>query len=190
MGADTLPCLGLPMQVLETQRLILRRLTAGDALFILRLVNEPGFLRFIGDRGVRSAADAEHYIQHGPVASYERFGFGLFLVELKNAEPIGICGLLQREYLPDVDIGFAFLPELSGHGYALEAAEAVVNFAARNLGLKCIVAITLPDNDRSIRLLEKLHFKFERNFRLPDDDEELLLFAWRSAWADAANLCP
>jgi [ribosomal protein S5]-alanine N-acetyltransferase len=176
MGVGTLPCLGLPTQVAETQRLILRRLTAADALFILRLVNEPSFLRFIGDRGVRSAADAEEYIQRGPVASYERFGFGLFLVELKNAEPIGICGLLQRESLPDADLGFAFLPEFSGQGYALEAAAGVVNFAARNLGLKRIIAIALPDNDRSIRLLEKLQFKFERNLRLPDDDQELLLF--------------
>jgi RimJ/RimL family protein N-acetyltransferase len=123
MGGGTLPCLGVAMQVLETRRLMLRRLTVGDALFILRLVNEPGFLRFIGDRGVRSVADAEQYIQHGPIASYQRFGFGLFLVELKNAEPIGICGLLQRESLADVDIGFAFLPELSGQGGQLGLGE-------------------------------------------------------------------
>jgi [ribosomal protein S5]-alanine N-acetyltransferase len=164
------------MMAVETQRLRLRRFTASDALFVLRLVNEPSFLRFIGDRGVRSAADAEAYIQRGPVASYERFGFGLFLAELKNAEPIGICGLLQRDSLPDVDLGFAFLPEFAGQGYAFEAAEGVVDFGAR-LGLKRIVAITLSDNDRSLRLLEKLQFKFERNLRLPDDDEELMLFA-------------
>jgi RimJ/RimL family protein N-acetyltransferase len=166
-----------PTKVVETQRLTLRRLAARDAHFILRLVNEPGFLRFIGDRGVRSAADAAEYIQRGPVASYERFGFGLYLVELKNAEPLGICGLLQRDCLPNVDLGFAFLPEFAGMGYAFEAAEGVVDFGACTLGLKRIVAIALPDNHRSIRLLEKLRFKFEHNLRLPDDAEELMLFA-------------
>ena len=108
------------MTVLETERLRLRRLTVDDAAFILELVNDPSWLRFIGDRGVRNLDDARSYILKGPVASYEKHGFGLWLVELKaEATPIGICGLLQRDTLPDVDIGFALLPQFCGQGYAV-----------------------------------------------------------------------
>ena len=113
------------MTVLETKRLILRRLCADDAEFILELLNQPSFLRYIGDKGVRNTEDAIRYIQTGPVASYDRFGFGLYLVELKESDvSIGMCGLLKRETLPDVDIGFAFLPGYWSQGYAFEAAAA------------------------------------------------------------------
>lgn len=166
------------MTVLETERLVLRRLNADDAEFILDLLNQPSFLRYIGDKGVRNTEDAVRYIQTGPVASYERFGFGLFMVELKDSQtPTGMCGLLKRDSLPDVDIGFAFLPQYWSQGLALEAAAAVMNLAKEVLGLKRIVAITSLDNAASIRLLEKLGLKFESLIKLAEDQPEVRLFA-------------
>src|SRR2546430_1232042 len=133
------------MRVLETDRLVLRRLAAQDAEFIFELVNDPLWLRFIGDKGVRTLADARDYILRGPVAMYERFGFGLYLTERKeDGVPIGICGLVKRESLADVDIGFAFLPKFHGRGYAHESAAAVMEYGKGALGLKRIVAITSP----------------------------------------------
>ena len=166
------------MQVLATERLIMRRLAAEDAAFILRLVNEPSWLRFIGDRGVRDLDDARRYIFEGPVASYERRGFGLYLVERQeDRAPLGLCGLIKRETLEDIDIGFAFLPEHWGKGYAGESAAAVLVQAREALGLRRVIAITTPDNDSSIRVLEKLGFRFERMVKLAEDDLELKLFA-------------
>ena len=166
------------MKVLETDRLVLRRLSAGDAEFIRELVNEPAWLRFIGDRGVRTVADAREYIANGPVASYERFGFGLYLTELKGGGvPVGICGLVKRDSLEDVDIGFAFLPKFWGRGYAYESASAVLEHARSVHGRKRVVAVTSPDNHTSIRLLEKLGLRFEKMVRLSADDEEIKLFA-------------
>jgi RimJ/RimL family protein N-acetyltransferase len=166
------------MKVLETERLILRRLRAEDAGFILQLVNEPSWLRYIGDRGVRTLEDARRYILKGPVEMYERLGFGLYLVELKqDAVPIGMCGLLKRDTLKDVDIGFAFFPGFWGKGYAHEAAAAVLQYGRGVLGLKRIVAITSPDNHSSIRLLEKLGLKFEQMLRLTEGEPEVKLFA-------------
>src|SRR5437762_12680729 len=116
--------------VIETERLQLRRLSVDDAEFILRLLNEPSFIQNIGDRGVRTLDDARSYILKGPVASYEKFGFGLWMIETKaRATPIGICGLLKREVLEDVDIGYALLPEFCSQGYALESASAVMSYA-------------------------------------------------------------
>ena len=151
------------MTVLETERLILRRLTVEDAQFILTLLNEPSFLRYIGDKKVRNVDDARRYILDGPVASYDRNGFGLYLVELKDSHaPAGMCGLLKRDDLPDADIGFAFLPDFWNKGFALEAAKAVLNYAQKELNLKRVLAIVNPDNESSIKLLQKLGFKFER----------------------------
>ena len=165
------------MTVLETERLILRRLSADDAEFILALLNEPSFLRYIGDKGVRNIADAVRYLQTGPLLSYERFGFGLYLVELRETKvPIGMCGLLKRDSLPDVDVGFAFLPDYWSQGYALESASAVLAYGRKVLGLERIVAITSLDNDASIRLLEKLGLKFERLIKLSEDQSEVRLF--------------
>ena len=165
------------MIILQTDRLILRRLSAGDAEFILELLNQPSFLRHIGDKGVRSTDEAVNYIQTGPLASYERFGFGLYLVELKDkAVPIGICGLLKRDSLPDVDVGFAFLPDYWSRGYAFEAAAAVINYGKEVLGLRRIVAITSLDNEASIKLLEKLGLKFEGLIKLGEDQREVRLF--------------
>lgn len=170
MGASTL-------KVLETDRLILRRLSAEDAGFILRLLNEPSWIRFIGNKGVRSLEDARNYILKGPVDMYARLGFGLYLVELKEAGlPIGICGLIKRDSLKDVDIGFAFLPEFWGQGYAYESAAAVIEYGRNALGLKRIVAITSVDNESSIKLLEKLGLRFEGVVKLSDDAEEVNLF--------------
>jgi RimJ/RimL family protein N-acetyltransferase len=164
--------------VVETERLALRRLELGDAEFILGLLNDPSFLRFIGDKGVRTLDDAREYISNGPVASYERFGFGLYLTERKEDRvPIGICGLLKRESLKDVDMGFAFLPQFWSKGYAFESASAVMAYGRNVLGLTRIVAVTSPDNGASIRLLEKLGLKFESMARLSEDSPEIRLFA-------------
>lgn len=165
------------MTILETERLVIRKLSADDAEFIVELLNQPSFLRYIGDKGVRNNVDAVQYIQTGPLASYERFGFGLYLVELKETGvPIGICGLLKRDSLPDVDVGFAFLPAYWSQGYALESAAAVMNYGKEVLGLRRIVAITSPDNDASIRLLEKLGLRFEGMIKLSSDQSEVRLF--------------
>lgn len=166
------------MKVLETNRLILRRLSIEDADFILELVNEPSWLRFIGDKGVRSIADARDYILKGPIESYERFGFGLYLAELKDdGTPIGICGLIKRESLNDVDLGFAFLPKFWGNGYAYESASSVMAYGKSALGLNRIIAVTTPDNHSSIKVLEKLGFRFERMVRLSVGAPEVKLLA-------------
>ena len=155
------------MLVLETERLLLRPFTTDDAPFVLTLLNEPSFLRFIGDKKVRNLEDARQYLLNGPIASYERHGLGLMLVELKDSNiPAGMCGLLKREELPDPDIGFAFIPDYWGKGFAFEAATAVMNDARERLKLNRILAIVDPVNDASIKLLERLGLSFER---LKDD---------------------
>ncbi|MDQ3010399.1 MAG: GNAT family N-acetyltransferase [Acidobacteriota bacterium] len=165
------------MKVLETDRLNLRWLSTDDAAFILALLNEPSFLRFIGDKGVRTPDDARNYILKGPVEMYTRLGFGLYLTELKESQvPIGICGLIKRDTLEDVDIGFAFLPQFWAKGYAYEAAAAVMTYGKDILGFKRIVAITSADNRASGRLLEKLGLQFERMVRLSKDADEVRLF--------------
>jgi len=164
--------------ILETDRLQLRLLSLDDAEFILRLLNEPSFIQNIGDRGVRTIDDARAYILKGPVASYEKFGFGLWMVETRSeAAPVGICGLLKRDVLEDVDIGYALLPEFWSQGYALESASAVMSYASEKLGLKRVVAVTNSDNKSSIRLLEKMGFKYERMVRLSEGAPEIKLFA-------------
>ena len=166
------------MKVIETQRLILRHLDSEDADFIFRLVNEPSWLRFIGDRGVKTIDDARGYIANGPVDSYARHGFGLYMTELKDsATPIGICGLIKRDTLKDVDVGFAFLPEFWGNGYAYESAAAALEYAKTVVGLKRIIAITSPDNVGSIRVLEKLGLHLEQTIKMPDHAGETKLFA-------------
>jgi ribosomal-protein-alanine N-acetyltransferase len=164
--------------VLETERLALRELNAGDAAFILELLNEPSFLHNIGDRGVRTIEDAVQYILKGPVESYARHGFGLWLVELKDAgTPAGICGLVKRDALPDADIGYAFLPRFWSRGYAYESAAAVMRHARGALGLRRVLAITNPDNAGSIKVLEKVGLRFDRLTRLSEDAPEIMLFA-------------
>lgn len=166
------------MTVLETERLSLRQLNSDDAQFILKLLNEPSFIRYIGDKQVRNLEDAEAYILNGPVASYERNGFGLYLVELRESyTPIGICGFLKREELPNPDIGFAFVPEFWSKGFAFEAAAALLRDARERLRLGRILAITSLDNEASIKLLERLGFNFEQVTQLAADREPIKLFA-------------
>jgi RimJ/RimL family protein N-acetyltransferase len=163
--------------VLETDRLVLRHLTLNDAPFIVELLNDPSFLRFIGDRGVRNIQDARQYLLKGPIASYQKNGFGLYLAFLKESgDPIGICGLLKRDALPDPDVGFAFLPAHWGKGYGAESAAAMLEHGRRTFGLKRIVAITSPDNVASIGVLEKIGLGFEAITRLGDDPHEVKLF--------------
>lgn len=165
------------MRVLETDRLVLRRLTLDDAEFIRRLVNEPAWLRYIGDKHVRNLEDARNYLRSGPLDMYERYGFGMFLVELKDSgAAIGACGLLKRDTLPDPDIGYAFLPEYWGKGYALEAADAVLKYGHRQHGLPRILAITSPDNERSIRILQHCGMHFQRMVEMAEQDQ-VKLFA-------------
>ena len=163
---------------LITARLTLREFVDADAPFILTLLNQPSFLRFIGDKKVRTADDALSYITTGPIESYQRHGFGLYLVELKDRKvPIGMCGVLKRESLPDPDLGFAFLPEYWGKGYAFEAASAALDQARDFFKLARILAITNPDNDASIKLLATLGFQFERVMKLSTDSDEVKLFS-------------
>jgi RimJ/RimL family protein N-acetyltransferase len=165
------------MTVLETERLSLRPMNVDDAEFILALLNEPSFLRYIGDKQVRNLEDARQYILNGPVASYQRHGLGLLLAELRESRtPIGMCGLLKRDELPEPDIGFALMPDFWNKGFAFEAAAAVLQDARDRLKLQRILAITSLDNDASIKLLERLGFKFERVTRLAPDREEIKLF--------------
>ncbi|MGE7942196.1 GNAT family N-acetyltransferase [Lysinibacillus xylanilyticus] len=166
------------MKILETERLTLRLQTTDDAHFILELMNDPSWLQFIGDRGLRTVEDAREYIMNGPIRMYEQFGFCLYLVERnEDRSPVGICGLVKRDGLEDVDIGFAFLPTYWGKGYAYEAASAVVAYGLDTLGLKRIVAITSQDNHASAKLLEKVGLTFERLVQLANDEEELRLFS-------------
>jgi RimJ/RimL family protein N-acetyltransferase len=161
--------------ICETPRLVLRRLVADDAAFILQLVNEPSFHENIGDRGVRSLDDARAYIAKGPVASYERFGFGLFHVSLKDTgESIGICGLLKRDWLEHVDVGFAFLPRFWSKGYAYESSVGVIDWARQTLAVTRVCGITKHDNHGSIRVLEKLGLRFERMVTSPEGQESRL----------------
>ena len=165
------------MTICETTRLILRPLQKEDAPFILRLLNEPSFIENIGDKSVRKLDDAWQYILQGPMASYEKNGFGLWLVQLKDAlTPIGICGLIKRDGLDEPDIGYAFVPEFWSNGYALEAASAVMIFARETIKLTRIVAITSPDNDASIRVLNKLGLKFEKMVMMPGAETESRFF--------------
>ena len=166
------------MTVVETDRLVLRRVTLADAAFILELLNDPDWLRFIGDKGVRTLEDARGYIETGPLASYARHGFGLYVVTRQtDPAPIGLCGLVKRDVLPDVDVGYAFLPEHRGRGYAHEAAAAVLRFARDEVGLARIAAITNSENERSIRVLEKLGLSFERMIRMTPEAPEIRYFA-------------
>jgi len=164
--------------ILATPRLVLRCLTLDDAPFFLRLVNEPSFIENIADKGVRTLDDAREHLRTGPLASYARHGHGLWMVELKDTgAPIGICGLIKRDVLDDVDVGYALLPEFCGAGYAAEAAAAALAHARDVLGLSRVVAVVNPDNARSLRLLEKLGFRYERMVRLSPADREIQLLA-------------
>lgn len=173
---------GQAVPVLLTARLRLRPLAVGrDAAFVRELVNEPGWLRHIGDRGIRTLAAARAYIRQGPRTMYAEFGFGLLAMELRRGgAPVGICGLIKRPGLDDIDLGYALLARREGRGYAAEAAAAVLADGESRLGLRRVAAITSLENERSIRLLEKLGFRFERRLRLKPAAPESRLFVRRS----------
>lgn len=165
------------MIVLQTERLRVRHMTEGDAAFMLGLLNDPAWHRYIGDRGIRTLEGARDYILTGPMEMVARLGFGFYVVERReDGQPIGVCGLAKRDFLDDVDIGYAFLPQYGGQGYAIEAARGVLAHA-KELGLKRLVATVLPDNSASIRVLEKLGLRFERMIEAPGTARELQLFA-------------
>ncbi|QWP77441.1 GNAT family N-acetyltransferase [Lysobacter sp. K5869] len=166
------------MPTIQTERLTLRELAAGDAGFILELLNEPGFLGGIGDRGVRDLDGALRYIQDGPAASYARHGYGLWRVELRDGgEPIGICGLLRRDTLPEPDLGYAFLQRHWQRGYAVEAGEAVLRYARDALALPQVLAIVSPGNAASIKVLERLGMHAQGTIRLASENRDVRLFA-------------
>ena len=163
---------------IKTQRLTLRQFNPSDAEFIIKLLNEPSFIKNIGNRNVRTIADSEKYLENGPISSYVRNGFGLLAVTLTDTgQIIGMCGLIKRDTLEDVDIGYALLPEFWSKGYALESVQAVTDNAKDVMGLKRVVAIVDPTNARSIRLLEKIGMTFEKMVKISEDAIDLKLFS-------------
>lgn len=172
----------LARMLLETPRLQLRRFTLEDAPFIFALVNSPGWLRYIGDRGVRTEADARGYLDRSALASYARHGFGLYHVAQKSdGASVGLCGLIKRDYLEDVDVGFAFLPEFNGRGYAMESSTRVLEHARRDFGCPRIAGIVQADNAASIRVLEKLGLNLVGPIQVPGGEE---LRLYRRDFAD------
>ncbi len=164
---------------IETRRLKIRWLEVGDAPFIYTLVNDPTWIRYIGDKNVSNLEDAKAYIETGPLEMYRNLGFGLNHVSLKeDGTPIGICGLLKRETLDDVELGFAFLPEFRRQGYAFEAATAILDYGRIKLGISRIVAILTPDNVASRKLLCKLGFEFENSFQKEPNLDKLNLYVF------------
>jgi RimJ/RimL family protein N-acetyltransferase len=163
------------MQITQTPRLLINHFTVADAPFVLEILNTQGWLQFIGERNVKTLEAAEQYIKEKFMGSYQKSGFGMYAVRLKETnETIGMCGLVKRDHLEHADIGYAFLPQYAGKGYALEAATAVLDYANNTLKLHPILAIVTPTNTGSIKLLEKLQFILQGT--LPDNGEELLLF--------------
>jgi RimJ/RimL family protein N-acetyltransferase len=166
------------LQVLETDRLVLRWLEPTDAAFMHELMNDSGWLEHIGDRGIRSVDDARRYIVERLRDQCLRLGYGLNLVELRDTgEPAGICGLVKRDWLEDADLGFAFLPRFRGRGLACEAAQACLQHARDVLGMRRVAAIVAAGNPRSIRLLERLDLRLERTVTPPRETQELALYA-------------
>lgn len=161
------------MVIAETERLRIRHFNENDAPFFVKLLNEEAFINNIADKGVRTINDAVDYIRLGPMESYKKFGYGLNLVELKlNNTPIGTCGILKREQLDLPDLGYALLTEYFSHGYAIEAAHAVLKNAVEVHGLTKVLAVTKPENTGSLKILEKLGFKFVKMIQLYDDQPE------------------
>ena len=167
--------------VLQTERLALREFTVDDDAFILDLLNQPSFLHYIGDRNVRTLADARNYIEQGPLASYREPGYGLYVVTLSGEHTrIGMCGIVHKPWLAAPDIAYAFLPQFEGKGYASEAARAVLEHARSEFGVDAVLGVVTPDNQGSMRVLQKLGFKRESTVVDPRTDTELVLFAQRT----------
>jgi len=165
------------IQKSESIRLIIRKFNLNDAKFILRLLNDKSFIKGIGDKKIKSIDDAMTYLTKGPIESYEKNGFGLYMVQLKESnEPIGMCGLLKRDELEFPDLGYAFLPDFFGKGYAYESAKLILREAIDNGVARNISAVTFPDNIRSNRLLQKLGFDFVRCIKLYGKENNLYEF--------------
>lgn len=165
-------------EVLQTERLMLRKLTLHDTDFIVELVNSPGWLQYIGYRNIHTEEDAIKYLQDGPMKSYEQNGYGLLLIHLKTTKaPIGMCGLLKRDALELPDLGYALLPAYEGKGYITEATSAYLAYVEQQLQIGKLLAITNLDNEKSIRVLEKLNFVFERYLNMSGDDHPVRLFS-------------
>ncbi len=156
----------------------MRRVTLDDADLMLAIWNDPSFVRYVGDRGIRTVAEARHALSEGALQLYERYGYGPFcLVRKPDGTRIGICGLFRRVNLEDPDIGFALLPQYCGAGLGWEAAHAVIQHARDDLGIEVLTAIVSPDNAVSIGLIEKLGFSFERGITMPGEDSEISLYS-------------
>jgi RimJ/RimL family protein N-acetyltransferase len=190
------PAAGLDFEpFLETERLALRELTVEDAGIMLALLTDERFIRYVGDRGVRTVEEAQQYLKDGPIDSYRRLGYGLYLAVRKaDGLPAGICGLVKRDALPDPDLGYALLPGSRGAGLAREAGEAVVRHARDVLKLPRLLAIVTPSNYASIRILHRLGFRVVGPLRLAPGEPELRLFACqlqtRAGGFDSASIRP
>ena len=166
----------MPKNILETERLTLREFDLSDAKFTLQLLNTPAWLKFIGDKNVHNNQEAEGYLTNGPITSYKKNGFGLWLVSLKESnKAIGMCGLIKRDYLEEIDIGFALMPEYEGLGYGLEMAKATMSYSRKILRIDKVVAITNENNSASIKLLNKIGLQLEKTVETPEADTVILL---------------
>jgi [ribosomal protein S5]-alanine N-acetyltransferase len=164
--------------ILNTNRLILREADPSDSQFFYELLNSPKWLKYIGDRGIKTLMNAEDYINDKLINSYKTNGFGLYVYELlESNKPIGICGFIKRDYLDSEDIGFALLPEYERKGYTYEISIAVLDYGEKNLSINKVYAITSKDNLASQELLKKLGFNFKSYVNEPDTDEELLIYS-------------
>lgn len=166
------------MPIVKTQRLIISKVTLKDAPFFLELMNTPSWLKYIGDRKIRTIEDAENNLKNGILKSYATSGYGFYKVAQKSdsQKTIGIAGLVKRKELEHTDIGFGFLPEFEGKGFGYESSVAIMELAKNNFNLCKISAITDPENKSSIHLLEKLGLSFQKRIKPFDDNKELLLF--------------
>lgn len=176
------------MQIIQSERLSMRWLTEDDAEFVLRLVNDPDWLRNIGSKNVHSVSDARRYLQEGPLALYRDYGFGLYALCLVNSQqPIGICGLVKRPHLPHADVGYALLPEHRGYGYAVEAVRLAMQHAIRDFDMTTLVAIVNMDNHASAKVLWKNGFKAQAPITLPNEEKPVAYFRWCSAESGATS---
>lgn len=164
--------------ILHTKHLSLREFNVNDSLFIIELVNSEGWLKYIGDRNIKTEEQAKNHLINGALKGYREHGYGLYLVEItKDKTPIGMCGIMKRENLENPDIGFAFLPEYIGKGYAYEIASATINYAKEKLNISTVCAITVAYNEKSIKLLERIGLNYIKTIKMADDKEELLLYS-------------
>lgn len=164
--------------MIETERVLLQEVTSEDKSFLFELMNTASWIQYIGDRNIRTVEDAEEYIEKNIRKAYQEYGLGMYkMVSKENDKPMGLCGLLKRDYLNSIDIGFAILPEYEGKGYTYEAAKAVRDFGFNTLKTEKIAGITMEENVKSRKLLEKLGLKYVGMVRTSPDTEEIMLYS-------------